>query len=100
MDDNPFLRVTPSSPHRWYFRYQHLYAPLVYMLFSPFTVFVYDFAFLFRDRLANMDLRHDLRRLRVMAVVVAEKSAYLTRCSSCRCWSWTSPGGRSSSASP
>ena len=78
MDDNPFLRVTPSSPHRWYFRYQHLYAPLVYMLFSPFTVFVYDFAFFFRDRLANMDLRHDLRRLRVMAIVGAEKAAYLT----------------------
>ena len=78
MDDNPFLRVTPSSPHRWYFRYQHLYAPLVYMLFSPFTIFVYDFAFFFRDRLANMDLRHDLRRLRVMAIVGAEKAAYLT----------------------
>jgi linoleoyl-CoA desaturase len=61
MDDNPFLRVTPSSPYRRYFRYQHLYAPLVYMLFSPYTVLVYDFEFLLRDRLANMDLRHDLR---------------------------------------
>ena len=32
MDDNPFLRVTPSSPHRWYFRYQHLYAPDQYVV--------------------------------------------------------------------
>ena len=78
MDDNPFLRVMPSSPHRRYFRYQHLYAPLVYMLFSPYTIFVYDFEFFFRDRLANMDLRHDLRRLRVMAIVGAEKLAYFT----------------------
>jgi linoleoyl-CoA desaturase len=77
MDDNPFLRVTPSSPFRWHFRYQHLYAPLVYMLFSPYTIFVYDFEFFFRDRLANMDLRHDLRRLRVMAIVGAEKMVYL-----------------------
>src|SRR4051794_783453 len=76
MDDNPFLRVTPSSPYRRHFRHQHLYAPLVYMLFSPYTVFVYDFEFFFRDRLANMDLKHDLRRLRVMAIVACEKLAY------------------------
>jgi linoleoyl-CoA desaturase len=78
MDDNPFLRVTPSSPYRWYFRHQHLYAPLVYMLFSPYTTFVYDFEFFFRDRLANMDLRHDIRRLRVLAIVAAEKLVYLS----------------------
>jgi linoleoyl-CoA desaturase len=78
MDDNPFLRVTPSSPYRSYFRYQHLYAPLVYMLFSPFTIFVYDWQFFSRDRLANMDLRHDLRHLRVMAIVALEKAVYFT----------------------
>ena len=55
MDDNPLLRVTPSSPHRWYFRYQHCYAPLLYMLFSPYTIFVYDVEFFFRNRLANLD---------------------------------------------
>ena len=78
MDDNPFLRVTASSPHRRHFRYQHLYAPLVYMLFSPYTVLVYDFEFFFRDQLANMDLRSDLRRLRVMAIVAAEKIVYFS----------------------
>lgn len=77
MDDNPFLRVTSSSPYRPYFRYQHWYAPLVYMLFSLFTIFVYDIQFFFRDRLANMDLRQDVRRPRVMAVVLAEKVVYL-----------------------
>lgn len=76
MDDNPFLRVTASSPHRRHFRHQHLYAPLIYMLFSPYTIFIYDFEFFFRGRLANMDLRHDLRRLRVMAIVATEKLAY------------------------
>lgn len=77
MDDNPFLRVTPSAPYRPQFRYQHLYAPLVYLLFSPYTIFVYDFAFLGRVRLANMDLRRDLRRLRIRAIVAAEKLVYL-----------------------
>jgi linoleoyl-CoA desaturase len=76
MDENPFLRVTPSSPHRWYFRYQHLYAPLIYMLFSIYSVFLYDFQFFFRDRLANMDLRQEIRRRRVFAIVALEKLAY------------------------
>ncbi len=78
MDDNPFLRVTPASPHRPHFRYQHLYAPVVYMLFSPYTIFIYDFEFFFRESLANMNVRGDLRRLRVMAIVAAEKLIYLT----------------------
>jgi hypothetical protein len=68
------------------------------MLFSPYTIFIYEF--FFRDRLANMDLGNDLRRLRVMAIVGAEKLAYLAAMLVVPCWCWTSPGGRSSSASP
>ena len=77
MDDNPFLRVSPASPYRRYFRYQHLYAPFIYALFSLYSVFLYDFAFFFRDRLANIDLRAEVRRPRVLAIVALEKAVYL-----------------------
>ena len=77
MDDNAFLRVTPSSPYRWYFAYQHLYAPLLYLLFSLYSVVLYDFQFFFRDRLANIDLKGEIRTPKAVAVVVLEKSVYL-----------------------
>lgn len=30
----PLLKTNPNLEHRWYFRYQHLYAPLLYCLLS------------------------------------------------------------------
>lgn len=39
----PVLRFSPGDKLRWFHRYQHLYAPLVYILFSIHLVFVNDF---------------------------------------------------------
>lgn len=59
IDENPFLRLSPNQPWRWYFRYQHLYAPLAYVFVALHTVLVQDFVYLFKRRLANMaDIRH------------------------------------------
>jgi linoleoyl-CoA desaturase len=33
-----FLRLSPRVPYRWYFRYQHLYAPLVYAWYITIQV--------------------------------------------------------------
>jgi linoleoyl-CoA desaturase len=33
-----FLRLSPRVPYRWYFRYQHLYAPLVYACYITIQV--------------------------------------------------------------
>ncbi|MBL7744374.1 MAG: fatty acid desaturase [Chitinophagaceae bacterium] len=41
------IRVIPGSPHRWYHRVQHIYAPVVYTTYSLFWVFIKDFVILF-----------------------------------------------------
>ncbi|HET6226188.1 MAG TPA: fatty acid desaturase [Bacteroidia bacterium] len=41
------IRVVPQSEHRWYHRYQHLYAPIAYTTYSLFWVFVKDVVILF-----------------------------------------------------
>lgn len=41
------IRVIPGSPHFWYHRYQHWYAPLAYTTYSLFWVFIKDFVILF-----------------------------------------------------
>ena len=59
IDENPFIRLSPNQPWRWYFRFQHLYAPLAYIFVAIYTVVWQDFAYLFKRKLANMsDIRH------------------------------------------
>jgi len=39
---DPLLRVSPHSPYRWHFRWQHWYWPLIYAAFSLLIIFVVD----------------------------------------------------------
>ncbi len=41
------IRLTPGSPKRWYHRYQHIYAPLAYTIYSLFWIFIKDIVILF-----------------------------------------------------
>jgi linoleoyl-CoA desaturase len=76
LDDHGFLRLSPGTPWRWYYRYQHLYAPLLYMLFSLHWIFVYDVQFLFKRNLANLrDIRHGFGEV---GGLVLAKLIYLT----------------------
>lgn len=47
LDISSLIRVIPGSEYRWYHKYQHLYAPIAYMSYSFFWVFVKDFVLLF-----------------------------------------------------
>jgi linoleoyl-CoA desaturase len=59
IDQNPFFRLSPNQPMRGYFRWQHLYAPVVYCLVVLHTVFVQDFMYLHQRRIANLrNVRH------------------------------------------
>lgn len=59
IDENPFLRLSPNQPRRPHFRWQHLYAPVVYCMTVFDTVFVQDFMYLYKRRLANLqDIHH------------------------------------------
>lgn len=37
------IRVEPTGKHRWFHRFQHLYAPLAYTTYSLYWVFIKDF---------------------------------------------------------
>ena len=61
IDSNMFLRLTPNHRRRWYHRFQHLYAPIIFWLVDIHTVFIQDFQYLFKRRLANLvDIRHSI----------------------------------------
>jgi linoleoyl-CoA desaturase len=44
------IRVLPNSPHKWYHRFQHVYASFAYTTYSLFWIFVKDFVVLFSSR--------------------------------------------------
>ncbi len=59
IDSNIFLRLSPNHPRRAHQRFQHLYAPFIFWLVDIHTVFIQDFHYLFKRRLANLvDIRH------------------------------------------
>ncbi len=47
LEISSWIRVIPNSPHYWFHRYQHWYAPLAYTTYSLFWVFIKDFVLLF-----------------------------------------------------
>lgn len=58
IDANTFLRLSPNHPYKPHFRWQHLYAPLVYMLAIPHSIFWQDFQHLRTHRYGKVtDLR-------------------------------------------
>lgn len=57
--ETSLLRLAPHHRRRLWHRWQHVYAPIVYMLVLPYTIFVQDPAYLYRSQIANMrGLRH------------------------------------------
>ena len=43
------IRVEPTSPHKWFHKYQQFYAPFAYSTYSFYWVFVKDFVVYFTD---------------------------------------------------
>lgn len=54
IDDNPFMRLSPQHKLRSYQRYQHLYALLLYAVYTLHWIFVKDFMYLRKKNLANL----------------------------------------------
>jgi linoleoyl-CoA desaturase len=51
--ENFWIRYSPTHAYHSYYRYQHLYAPLLYLLFGVFVVFIKDFVMLFSSKLKD-----------------------------------------------
>ena len=75
IEASDLLRFSPTQTWRPAHRYQHLYAPLLYMLFTTQWVFVKDFRMLTIRRIGNVtEIEHPWVRV---AEVVAWKVVYL-----------------------
>lgn len=48
LDVSPLVRLSPTSVHRWFHRFQHLYVLGVYSLATLFWVFLKDYQYLLR----------------------------------------------------
>ncbi|MEB8346783.1 fatty acid desaturase [Flavobacteriaceae bacterium KMM 6898] len=66
------IRVLPNSNLKWYHKYQYLYAPLAYMSYSIYWVFIKDFVVL--KKFAPQSLK---QRIRYFSSFIAVKSFYI-----------------------
>jgi linoleoyl-CoA desaturase len=71
---DPFMRVSPSRPHLWIYRWQHYYWALVYMLFSLLIIFVADFLILFQEKKKGYLLGHPFYEL---CILLGTKAFYI-----------------------
>lgn len=62
IDDNPFIRLSPSQARRWHHRMQHWYALPLYAVYTLHWILIKDFLYLRKRELANLrDLVHPPR---------------------------------------
>ena len=71
IDETPWIRCSPTHRYRPHFRYQHLYAPFLYMLFGIFVIFVKDFIMLYSDKLKSFGVKR-LPRLFVVQLITTK----------------------------
>ncbi len=61
IDENVFLRLSPTHKKRTLHRYQHIYATVLYMFYTLHWVFIKDIGYLFTKNLSNLrDIKHPL----------------------------------------
>jgi len=58
IDETYWIRYSPTHRFRPQFRYQHLYAPFLYMLFGIFVIFVKDFIMLYSGKLKSYGVKN------------------------------------------
>ena len=54
IDNNPFIRLSSSHKLKTIHKYQHLYAPLLYCLYTLQWILIKDFVYLSKKEIANM----------------------------------------------
>lgn len=54
IDDNPFIRLSRIHKFKWNHKFQHLYAPLIYCVYTLHWILVKDFIYLSKKEVANM----------------------------------------------
>lgn len=75
IDNNPFLRLSPQHPLKRYQKYQHVYAILVYCIYSLHWFLVKDLFYLFWKKVAN--LQHKKHSTKEFALFFSWKATYI-----------------------
>lgn len=76
IDDNPFIRLSEAHPKKKAHTYQHLYATLLYCLYTLHWIFVKDFIYLGKKELAN--LKNQTYSFSFVTELIILKLFYLT----------------------
>jgi linoleoyl-CoA desaturase len=76
IEAGPLLRFSPADKKRWFHRYQHLYAPLIYVLFSLHLVFINDMLLL--PRLHRLRSNHPRKKVEwIYLLILLQKLVYI-----------------------
>ena len=59
IENIPLLRLSPHQPHRSFHRFQIYYAPIFYMFYSLYWIFIIDFKLFFKKEICNLkNIKH------------------------------------------
>lgn len=62
IDNNPIIRLSPQHPIRRYQKYQHIYAILVYCIYTLHWFLIKDILYFFKKKIANLqNKKHPIR---------------------------------------
>lgn len=62
IENIPLIRLSPHQDYKKFHRYQTLYAPLFYMLYSFYWMFVIDFRLFLKKDICNLhDIKHPIK---------------------------------------
>ncbi|WP_373520666.1 fatty acid desaturase [Aquiflexum sp.] len=74
----PLIRMSPTEPYRWYNKFQHLYATLLYLIFSIFLVYVKGLKEFFPSSKSKRWLGIDQPPFREYVILFFTKLIYFT----------------------
>src|SRR6185503_9894076 len=75
IEAGPLLRFSPADKKRWFHRYQHIYAPFIYILFSLHMVFINDILLL--PRLLRLGYPHRQHSKWIFVTILFQKLVYI-----------------------
>ncbi len=59
IDDNPLIRLSTTHKKFWWHKYQHIYSPLLYALYTLHWIIIKDIIYLRKKQIANLrDQKH------------------------------------------
>lgn len=63
LEDTRLVRLHPASAHRSMHRFQHIYAPVLYLFYTLNWVFVKDLKLIFRSRHGSLKMKHSAKNV-------------------------------------